>query len=71
MKRKIFKTGHSAAVTISAKLLKELGLKVGDYVAIEKNGEQLTVKIAKPNTQLSLNLSSRKTLGQVVNIKDN
>ena len=71
MKRKIFKTGHSAAITISSKLLEELGLSVGDYVAVEaeKTKGQLVVKPAKPNTQLALNLSSRKSLGQVVNLK--
>ncbi len=65
MKRKIFKTGHSAAVTISVKLLKDLDLKVGDFVSVEadKPKNQLVVKPAHPNTQLTLNLSTRKRLG--------
>ncbi len=64
MIRKIFKTGHSAAVTISGKLLSQMGLKMGDDVKIESTGEGvLTIKPAKRQNQLTLDLKVRPKLG--------
>jgi len=38
MIQKVLKVGSSAAVTIPKKSLRELGIKVGDDVAVESNG---------------------------------
>ena len=67
MDRKIFKTGHSAAVTLSKKLLQELGLKLGDDVKIEIDAakKELTIRPGNRQNQLSLNLNTRPRLGQV------
>jgi antitoxin component of MazEF toxin-antitoxin module len=35
MAEKIIKTGNSAAVTLPAKFIKDLGLKIGDPVEVE------------------------------------
>jgi len=39
-KQKIIRTGHSAAVTIPAKFLKEIGGKIGDVVTVKLDGRQ-------------------------------
>jgi antitoxin component of MazEF toxin-antitoxin module len=64
MIRKIFKTGHSAAVTISGGLLKDMGLKVGDAVKIEldKEKEAIIISHGKKQSQLVLGLKVRPKL---------
>ena len=64
MLRKIFKTGHSAAVTLSQGLLKDLGLKVGDSVKIEfdKNAQAAVLSHGKKQNQLPLGLKVRPKL---------
>ena len=64
MQRKIFKTGHSAAVTLSQNLLKEMGLKVGDWVKVDvdKAKESIIINHAKKQSQLSLGLKLRPKL---------
>lgn len=66
MIRKIFKTGHSAAVTLSGKALAALGLKLGDDVKVELNEEkgELVIRPGKRQNQLALNLNVRPKLGQ-------
>jgi antitoxin component of MazEF toxin-antitoxin module len=65
MNRKIFKTGHSAAVTLSQKLLKGMELKVGDTVKIELDEQrgELIIRHCKRDSQLPLNLKIRPSLG--------
>lgn len=46
MTQKLLKVGSSAAVTIPKKSLKDLGLKIGDEIAVEVNKEQRTVLIS-------------------------
>jgi antitoxin component of MazEF toxin-antitoxin module len=64
MQRKIFKTGHSAAVTLSNKLLSEMGLKVGDGVKIEfnKQNEEIIIRHGKRENQLALGFKVRPKL---------
>jgi antitoxin component of MazEF toxin-antitoxin module len=64
MIRKIFKTGHSAAVTLSQSLLKELGLKMGDSVKIEVDGkqEQIVIRHASKSSQMALGFKVRPKL---------
>lgn len=65
MRRKIFKTGHSLAITVSRQALDELGLKLGDSVKVEVDktkGHLLIFPDAK-GQQLILNISSRPSLG--------
>lgn len=66
MIRKIFKTGHSLAVTLSNKLLKELDLKMGDDVKVEldKEKREIVIRHGKRQNQLALDLHSRPKLGQ-------
>lgn len=45
MTQKVLKVGSSAAVTIPKKSLEELGLRVGDKVAVEINKDSKTVSI--------------------------
>ncbi len=68
MLRKIFKTGHSVAITLSSKVLGSLGLKLGDTVKIELNKEKSAVVIrpGSKENQLSLNLTSRPKLGSAI-----
>jgi antitoxin component of MazEF toxin-antitoxin module len=56
MIRKIFKTGHSAAVTLSGSLLKDMGLKIGDAVKLELSGgkDQIIIRHGKKESQLML-----------------
>jgi antitoxin component of MazEF toxin-antitoxin module len=64
MQRKIFKTGHSAAITLSSSLLKDMGLKVGDTVKVEmgQDKEEIIVRHGKKENQLSLGLKLRPKL---------
>ena len=66
MTRKIFKTGHSLAITVSKKSLKELGWQEGDSVevAVDFSHGQIVVKRKPKDSQLSLELHSRPRLGQ-------
>jgi antitoxin component of MazEF toxin-antitoxin module len=66
MLRKIFKTGHSVAVTLSKKLLEEVGLKLGDNVHLAADKEQIVIGKAKKNTQLAMPFSSRPRLGMSI-----
>lgn len=65
---KIFKTGHSLAVTVSKKLLKEAGLSLGSEIKIEFDPQKnnLILKAAIKNSQLALNIKSRPKLGNRV-----
>jgi antitoxin component of MazEF toxin-antitoxin module len=64
MIRKIFKTGHSVAITLSKNFLKDLGLKVGDTVRMETNSDNsgLIIRRGKKDSQLSLELKVRPKL---------
>jgi antitoxin component of MazEF toxin-antitoxin module len=64
MIRKVFKTGHSAAVTLSKSLLKDMGLKIGDSVKVEldEKKEQISVRHAGKQNQLSLGFKVRAKL---------
>jgi putative addiction module antidote len=66
MQRKIFKTGHSLAVTLSKKVLEELGLKEGDMVEILAEENRAIIKKSQKNTQLSMPFKSRPKLGNRV-----
>lgn len=65
MIRKVFKTGHSYAVTLSKKLLQELGVDVGDQVAVELDREagRILIRREHKTDQLSLDLPIRPKLG--------
>ena len=64
MQRKIFKTGHSAAVTLSQDLMKDMDLEVGSMVKLEFNAEkkQIIISQAKKENQLVLGFKVRKKL---------
>ena len=66
MQRKIFKTGHSLAVTLSKKILEELDLKEGDVVEVLPEENRVIIKKSQKNTQLSMPFSSRPKLGNRV-----
>jgi antitoxin component of MazEF toxin-antitoxin module len=62
MLRKIIKTGHSFAVTVSKDFLKQLSLKEGDKVSLEMNAEKqfIIIKPSRSEQQaLKLNLRPR------------
>lgn len=65
MERKVFKTGHSYAITLSRKIMDELGLNVGDEVSLnfDHEGKKLVVKRANRKDQLELGLNIRPKLG--------
>ena len=65
MIRKIFKTGHSLAITISKKILDDLGLKIGDAVSVEadKDKETIVIRHGKRQQQLAMALRTRPRLG--------
>jgi antitoxin component of MazEF toxin-antitoxin module len=67
MNRKVFKTGHSFAVTLSKKILEELGLKNGDAVEVEldKDKGQIIIRQGRRGAQLALELHLRHKLGAV------
>lgn len=64
MNRKIFKTGHSLAVTLSQSLLKELDLKLGDEVNVEidKAKQEIVITHGHKASQLALGLKLRPHL---------
>ena len=64
MARKIFKTGHSLAITVSRGALDELGLKLGDSVKVEvdKIKGRLIISPDAKGHQLVLNIASRPSL---------
>ncbi len=66
MLRKIFKTGHSSAVTLSKKIMDELELKVGDMVLVEMSGDKRKIIIskAKKDAQLSFGFKIKHKLGE-------
>ncbi len=66
MIRKIFKTGHSAAVTLSGRALQALGLKLGDEVKIETDQTkgEIVIRPGHKLSQLALDLHTRAKLGQ-------
>lgn len=66
MFRKIFKTGHSLAVTLPKKILDELGLKPGDKVVLEfdERRKEAVLKKAHTHAQLEMNLKIRHRLGE-------
>ena len=54
MAQKVLKVGSSAAVTIPKKSLKELGLEIGDEVAVEINTKEKTFMVrpvSKPSSR--------------------
>ncbi|MBI3627648.1 MAG: AbrB/MazE/SpoVT family DNA-binding domain-containing protein [Candidatus Sungbacteria bacterium] len=55
MTQKVLKVGSSAAVTISKKSLKELGLKIGDEVRVNINHKEKLV-IIEPAHQVKKEL---------------
>ena len=59
--RKIFKTGHSLAVTLSKKILDNLGLKEGDSVEIVTDNNKIIIRSARHREQLSLWIKIRKS----------
>lgn len=65
MSRKIFKTGHSLAVTVSKKLLQQMNLKLGDSVKMEFDKDKgcLIIRPTARENQLVLNIHSRPKLG--------
>ena len=65
MTRKIFKTGHSLAITVSKKSLKELGWQEGDSVDVSIDAEsgRIIVKRQNKGAQLALDLRVRPHLG--------
>lgn len=63
MQRKIFKTGHSLAVTLSRKILEDLGVAEGDEVEILAENGKAVIKKTQKNTQLAMPFSSRPKLG--------
>lgn len=69
MKRKIFKTGHSFAVTVSKRVLSELGWKAGDAVEVSAKPErgELLVSVSKSGSQQVLDLKMRHKLGERTN----
>jgi len=64
MGRKIFKTGNSLAITLSKKILEDLGLKAGDRVETESDAfkHQIIIKPAGHREQLSLGIKVRPRL---------
>lgn len=64
MIRKIFKTGHSAAVTLPQKMLADLGLKLGDAVKVEVDKEKQVIIVShgKKEKQMPLGLKIRQKL---------
>ncbi|MFA5991360.1 MAG: hypothetical protein WC794_03890 [Candidatus Doudnabacteria bacterium] len=60
--RKIFKTGHSLAVTLSKNVLEEMGLSEGDSVNVQLSHGQAVVTKAGHKEQLSLGLKIRPHL---------
>jgi antitoxin component of MazEF toxin-antitoxin module len=62
MIRKIFKTGHSLAITLSQNLLKGLNLKPGDSVRVEQENDKIIISKSKGKQQLDLGFKIRPKL---------
>ena len=64
MIRKVFKTGHSVAITISQDMLKQMGLKVGDTVKVEIDDkkERIIIRHGSKASQLALGFKVRAKL---------
>lgn len=62
--RKVFKTGHSLAVTLSRTVLEEMGISEGDSVEIHTREGQAILKKTGHKEQLSLGLKIRPHLKQ-------
>ncbi len=60
--RKIFKTGHSLAVTLSKNVLEEMGLSEGDSVDIQPSHGRAVITKVGHKEQLSLGLKIRPHL---------
>ncbi len=67
MKRTIFKTGHSLAITLPKNVLEELGWKEGDAVEVNCEEKKAWVQKSSKNTQLSMQLPVRHKLGEKIN----
>lgn len=52
MSRKIFRTGHSAVVSLPPKVLETVGLKLGDPVTIVADPERRQIIITPAETSL-------------------
>jgi antitoxin component of MazEF toxin-antitoxin module len=63
MNRRIFKTGHSLAITLSKKILENLGAQEGDEVEVLAENGRVMIKKSQKNTQLAMPFSSRPKLG--------
>ncbi len=65
MIRKIFKTGHSFAVTLPGKVLRDLGLKLGDVVdlRVDEGKNKLEIQKSQKKSQQELALKIRHKLG--------
>lgn len=60
MKQKVFRTGHSLAVVVPSKFVKDIALKAGDEVTVHTDEQSGTVTYIFPNiTQLSLELGKK------------
>lgn len=59
MLRKIFKTGHSWAVSLSKSLLDKAGIKAGDSVEVEVWGDGILISKSKKGRQMDLGLKVR------------
>lgn len=66
MLRKIFKTGHSLAITLSPKALKELDLKEGDLVEVKVAEGQAVVRKTARSRQQDLGFKIRHHLGEKI-----
>ena len=48
--RQIGKLGHSQYITLPKKFLENMGVKIGDWIILLYEGEQITIKPAKKET---------------------
>ena len=62
MLNKIFKTGHSAVVALSPKVLKASNLKAGDTVKVDVDKDIIIIKKSGKSSQLDLGLKIRAKL---------
>jgi antitoxin component of MazEF toxin-antitoxin module len=68
MMRKIFKTGHSLAITLSSGVLQKAGLAEGDAVGVEydEGRQEIVIRPAARASQLKFELKSRPRLGSKI-----
>lgn len=69
MLQKVLQVGNSAAVTIPAPVLQELGLMVGDQVEIKAHKKPLKIEIV-PTSKKFLRKSSGITPGFVASVEE-